>query len=260
MAIGDVHGDLQRVKKIPLKEVDLILLNGDLGEAKMAREIAFEDFRREQEGLEEKEWPAGFEKRAFMESYDSGMEVVKYLSRFAPVYVIFGNVEDSNYETRKKSREIGERLPFLYDGLNSMEGVRVLNNRVANFRGVRVGGLEYFVDVSWVKEFRPPGFKDRMAKARKETEKARKVLKWFDKVDVLLCHQPPYGILDEVGEGAPEEWRGKHAGSKVVLDYVKRKSPKYVFCGHIHEGEGGVKVGESEVYNLGECGWKVVEF
>ena len=28
-------------------------------------------------------------------------------------------------------------------------------------------------------------------------------------IDVLICHQPPYGVLDKVGKMAPKDWRGK---------------------------------------------------
>ena len=80
-------------------------------------------------------------------------------------------------------------------------------------------------------------------------------------MDILICHQPPYGFLDKVSGkyGAPKKWVGKHAGSKVILNYIKKYQPKYVFCGHIHEGEGKVKIGKTEVYNLGVAGHKIIE-
>jgi hypothetical protein len=121
--------------------------------------------------------------------------------------------------------------------------------------GLRIGGLEYFIDTSWVNEFKPVDFKKRMEGAKKETEKARRVLRGFGNLDILLCHQPPYGYLDRVNfSGAPKEWIGKHAGSKVILDYIKKKQPKYVFCGHIHENKGKAKIGKTIVYNAGSCG------
>jgi len=82
-------------------------------------------------------------------------------------------------------------------------------------------------------------------------------LRWFskDKIDVLLCHQPPYGVLDKVtAKYAPEQWKGKRAGSKIILDYIKKKQPRYVFCGHIHEGKGKKKLGKTNIINAGCCG------
>ncbi len=136
-----------------------------------------------------------------------------------------------------------------------MKNVRVINNRIANFEGLRIGGLEYFVDTSWIREFKPSDFRDKMQAAKKESDKAKRVLKGFGKVDILLCHQPPYGVLDRVNfPGAPKHWQGKHAGSKVILNYIKKYQPKYVFCGHIHEGKGKKKIGRTEIYNLGVSG------
>jgi Icc-related predicted phosphoesterase len=259
LAIGDPHGNLDKIKQIPVKEADLILLTGNLGKSDLMRRIAFENAERKKRGLQEKEYSPAQEKRAFMEAYTSTMRIVKYLARFAPVFTIFGNVESSNYETRQYSKKIGLSLPLLYNDLSSMHNVRIINNKVANFEGIRIGGLEYFIDTSWIREFKPSDFKERMAKAKKETGKARRILSHFGKVDILLCHQPPYHVLDEVTfKGAPKHWLGKHAGSKTIYDYIKKYQPRYVFCGHMHEDEGMKKVGETEVYNLGVAGYKVI--
>lgn len=259
LAIGDPHGSLEKVRKIPINNIDLILLTGDLGKADLMRKMAFENIERRKKGLEEKDFPNAMKKKAFMEAYNSSLKVIKYLSKKAPVYTIYGNVESRNPETRIESRELGLDLPFLTNSLNAMEGVRVINNRIVNFQGIRIGGLDYFIDTSWVREFKPSDYREKMKSAKKDSDKARKVLKGFNNLDILVCHQPPHGILDKVGFPAPKHWRGKHAGSKLILDYVKRKQPKYVFCGHIHEGEGMKKVGKSEVHNLGVAGYKIVE-
>ncbi|MFH1637150.1 MAG: metallophosphoesterase [Candidatus Woesearchaeota archaeon] len=261
VAIGDPHGDLSKVKKIPLKNADLILLTGDLGSVNIARKMAFENIERERKGLPEKEYSPAQKKAGFMEPYNSTMELVKYLSKFAPIYTISGNVESPNYHTRKISKELGIKLPFLFNDLNAMKNVRVINNKIANFNGIRIGGLEYFMDTNWVQDFKPSDYKRKMIKAKKQTEKAKKILKWFNNVDILVCHQPPYGVLDKVGwKLAPKDWLGKHAGSKAILNYIKKKQPKYVFCGHIHEAKGMKKIGKTEVYNLGVAGYKAIEF
>jgi Icc-related predicted phosphoesterase len=260
LAIGDPHGNLDKIKKMPLKKVDLILLTGDLGSSDLMRRIAFENIERRKRGLPEKAYSRKQDKESFMEAYKSTMRLVRHLSRFAPVFTIFGNVESTNHETRIHSREIGLSLPYLYTNLNSMKRVRVINNVLANFSGVRIGGLDYFIDTSWIREFKPSDFMKKMCNAKKETDKAKKVLQRFKSVDILVCHQPPYSILDEVdSKSVPKHWKGKHAGSRTILRYIQSKQPKYVFCGHIHEGEGMKKVGRTEVYNLGSCGYKLIE-
>lgn len=260
LAIGDPHGDLGKLKKIPCKGVDLILLTGDLGKANLRRKLAFERIKREKEGLPIKEPSPAQLKRGFMESHKSGLNVVRYLSKRAPVFTIYGNVEYDNAETRDLAKDIGEKLPFFANEIREMKNASVINNRLRNFKGVRIGGLRYFIDSSWVKEFRPDDYSERLAEARLETAYAESVLKRFGKnLDILVCHQPPYGILDRVGKPAPKHWRGKHAGSKAILKYIKKNKPGYVFCGHIHEGEGHKTIGDTKVYNLGVGGHKIIE-
>jgi len=260
-AIGDPHGDLDKIKKIPLSKIDLILLTGDLGSANLMRKMAFDNIERKNKGLSEIKYPPTQEKKAFMEAYNSTMKIIKYLQKFAPVFTIFGNVESSNYETKKQSQKVGVTLPYLSNDLNYLSDVRVINNRIANFEKVKICGLRYFIDTNWVKDFKPSNYKNMMTKAKKETDKTKQVLKWFNSTDILVCHQPPYGILDKVtSKFAPKHWQGKHAGSKIILQYIKLKSPKYVFCGHIHESQGMKKIGKTEVYNLGVGDYKIVEF
>jgi Icc-related predicted phosphoesterase len=260
LAIGDPHGSLEEIKKIPTNDIDLILLTGDLGSASLMRKMAFDNIEREKQGLPKIEYPPRQEKKAFMEAYNSTISLVTYLRQFAHVFTIFGNVESSNYQTRKQSKNIGLSLPFLYDTLNSFDEVRVINNKIASFQGVRIGGLEYFVDTGWVKDFKPSDFGEKMDVAKKQTEKAKKVLNGFGSVDILVCHQPPYGVLDKVtAKFAPKSWQGKHAGSRVIQKYIQSKQPRYVFCGHIHEGEGMKRIGNTEVYNLGVAKYKIIE-
>jgi Icc-related predicted phosphoesterase len=260
LAIGDLHGSLEKIKEMPIKQADLILLTGDLGSASLARKMAFENIERQKQGLPKKEYTSKEEKRAFMEAYTSSMRLVRYLARFAPVYIIFGNIEMSNAETRKFSKEIELDLPLLTNDLNAINGVKIINNKLIRFGNLRIGGLKYFIDTNWMRDFKPPEYQRRMRKAKKGTEKAKRVLGGFGSVDILLCHQPPYGYLDKVtAKFAPKDWQGKHAGSQTILRYIQSAQPRYVFCGHIHEGEGHKKIGKTDVYNLGVAGYKMIE-
>ena len=122
--------------------------------------------------------------------------------------------------------------------------------------------MEYFVDDIWVRTFKPKkDYDKRLTRAVRDTKRAKCILNWFGGIDILVCHQPPYGVLDKVtAKFAPKSWQGLHAGIKVILDYINKKQPIYVFCGHIHEGEGKARIGKTEVYNLGVGGHKIVEF
>lgn len=261
-AIGDPHGDLRKIKKIPLSDVDLILMVGDIGKADFVRKRFFENIQRKEKGLPELEFTAADNKKAYAEIYGSTIDICRYASSFAPTYSIIANVGtrmiyDSN--VRKDEKKYGMKLPRLREGLNKIRDFHLARNTVRNIDGIRMGFLEFFDDVCWYKEFNDKDQK-KIRKAKKETAKAKQILENFNDLDILVCHQPPYGYLDETNNpSAPKSWQGKHAGSKVILDYIKKEKPQYVFCGHIHEAEGAAKIGKTEVYNLGVCGYKIVE-
>ncbi|HEV2386200.1 MAG TPA: metallophosphoesterase [Candidatus Acidoferrales bacterium] len=65
----------------------------------------------------------------------------------------------------------------------------------------------------------------------------------------LVVHFPPWGTcLDEV---AP----GRHAGSRVLRQWVERTQPRYLFCGHIHECAGKTDtIGSTACINVGKAG------
>jgi Icc-related predicted phosphoesterase len=151
------------------------------------------------------------------------------------------------------------KLPFLTDEFKSIKNVKIINNKLTKFKGIKIGGLKYFVDSNWIKDFKPQDYKSKLKKSIKTVDKVKKILKKIGSVDILVHHQPPYGILDKVGNPAPKHWRGKHAGSKLILNYIKRKQPKYSFCGHIHEGKGKKKIRKTKVYNLGVADHVIVE-
>ncbi len=64
-----------------------------------------------------------------------------------------------------------------------------------------------------------------------------------DKLDILVTHRPPYGILDYI----PQD--GEHGGSKAILAYALRAKPTLSVHGHVHEGRGEKRVGETTFIN-----------
>ena len=65
---------------------------------------------------------------------------------------------------------------------------------------------------------------------------------------ILICHNPPKGkTVDAVNENL-------HAGSELFAKYIEENQPLAVVCGHIHEGAGMEKIGETLVINPGSLG------
>ncbi len=65
---------------------------------------------------------------------------------------------------------------------------------------------------------------------------------------ILISHNPPKAQkVDAVNENL-------HAGSQMFTDYIKENQPLAVICGHIHEGTGIEKIGNTIVINPGSVG------
>ncbi|OQA96122.1 MAG: Calcineurin-like phosphoesterase superfamily domain protein [Bacteroidetes bacterium ADurb.Bin217] len=57
------------------------------------------------------------------------------------------------------------------------------------------------------------------------------------KVDILLSHQPAYGVLDA------------HVGSVDLRNFIENYSPSYCICGHIHDKRGMLQVANTTYVN-----------
>lgn len=71
-----------------------------------------------------------------------------------------------------------------------------------------------------------------------------------DDTDVLLTHGPPNGILDLV-----DNWRQpfQNVGCEVLRFHMDRVNPSLNVFGHIHEGYGHKRVGETLFVNAAIC-------
>ncbi len=257
---GDIHGNLKITKKIKNLKPELILITGDTAKADFTRKIIFENIRRKNSGLEEKEFTVKDEKTSYMEIFNSSIKIWKTLSKIAPTYSLMGNVGRSILKEKKvkeSNKKLGLKLPSLNKEIKKIDNFYLIRDKTKKLNEIKIGFLDFFNDICWNKEYKE---EDNLEKAKKETEKAKQTLKKFGKLDILICHQPPYGYLDKTNSPfAPKSWKGKHAGSKVILEYIKKQQPKYVFCGHIHEAKGKAKIGKSQIFNLGLEGIKMIK-
>ena len=60
-----------------------------------------------------------------------------------------------------------------------------------------------------------------------------------ERIDIVVTHNPPYGILDE------------NMGSVDILDFILKAKPKYHLFGHIHSTAGeNAQFGETKCINI----------
>ncbi len=69
-------------------------------------------------------------------------------------------------------------------------------------------------------------------------------------VDILVCHDAPYGFSDVITADVP--WgNGEHIGCKPLAEVVFEKNPKLLLHGHLHSANHDAEMmGSTTVYNV----------
>jgi len=222
LGLGDPHGRLPPNLKfiIHKNRPDIIICTGDFGEVK-----------RNPDGtgnVNSRNLP----------------KIIKELSSYGlPVLVLKGNM----YLSRKTKK-------IFTDEINKYKNIHYKDTGKLNIRSE----IFLFFDMIY-EEYLLPGIipknKTIRKKMRLNLRRGKKLYKMLgeNKNSILITHNPPYGYLDKIQSG-------KHVGSKIILNAIKKYQPKLVLCGHIHEAKGKAKIRKTEVYNLGCCGdYKIIE-
>lgn len=226
LALGDLHGKLpKRIKSIIKKNnVELVVCVGEIPN------VPF--FRRKDESWEDY-------RNRFNKHYSKILTELNSLN--APVFVLKGN--ENGKGTRKLIKKFGNVK-------HKYIGKEIINRK--SF---------IFFDMIWEKwaySYLPQSFLNIKAKSIPYRKRKLNELLEKDKDCILVSHAPPYGYLDVV-KNEVTNFKRKHVGSKILLSAIKKHQPRIVFCGHIHEAQGKAKIGKTEVYNLGERRYIVMD-
>jgi Icc-related predicted phosphoesterase len=67
---------------------------------------------------------------------------------------------------------------------------------------------------------------------------------------ILISHFPPFNTkVDDIMGNAAQF--AHHVGSEAIRKFIEKFKPRLVICGHIHEGLGTDKIGETVIVNPG---------
>lgn len=131
-------------------------------------------------------------------------ETMESLSRIAiPTLLVHGNHETSEE---------------LADACAGWKQARILHGNAVEIHGTTFFGLGGATPVT--------PFPDWSVDVPEED--AARLLEKCPPDAVLISHSPPLGCLDEIGGN-------RHIGSQSVRDFVERRKPPLVVCGHVHE-------------------------
>ena len=71
--------------------------------------------------------------------------------------------------------------------------------------------------------------------------------------DVLLTHNAPKGILDQIVVESEFGMGVQNIGDQEVADFVRKNPPKVHVFGHIHAQHGYTKIGGTQFWNVAAC-------
>jgi Icc-related predicted phosphoesterase len=134
---------------------------------------------------------------------------------------------DFAFELNSPNHDIA--LAFMADA-----GVTVLIDSLVTIQGLRIYGMP------WTPTF------GRWAFMRDKSGMERACAQIPDRLDILITHGPPYGILDRNGEG-------ERCGSGALLERIKDTAPRLNVHGHIHPGHGMEMRYGTAFFNVAAC-------
>jgi Icc-related predicted phosphoesterase len=75
---------------------------------------------------------------------------------------------------------------------------------------------------------------------------------------ILVTHEPPFDTGDDLA------YTEEHVGSRAIRSFIELHQPLACFCGHIHEGAGIDRIGNTLILNPGPLrrggyGWACIE-
>ena len=224
LAIGDPHGKLPRnlTRIIRKWKPEVILCTGDIG------------------GLSKNYFKRGYLTKKERENSNKSFRAIvdKLCSYNLPVLILRGNffLSKEGSEVTKRSFGAHKNLFYKKDGVKKIKGEAFV-----------------FFDNIWEDDKRAGAYGRKQMKLMPSRKKnLLKNLKENSKC-ILFSHAPPYGSVDRV-KNRFTNFKWKHVGSKVLRDAIKKYTPKYVFCSHIHEAKGKSKIGKTIIYNVGSHG------
>ncbi|KAA9010548.1 metallophosphoesterase family protein [Histidinibacterium aquaticum] len=122
------------------------------------------------------------------------------------------------------------------DALRAATSVPVLHGETTDFGGLTIAGIGCGI---------PPLPPLPWSSFDMTEAEAEALLAPIDAVDILVSHSPPKGAGDRLsGKG--------HIGSDALREAAERMTPRFLFCGHIHDDWGARDtIGACTVANLG---------
>jgi Icc-related predicted phosphoesterase len=279
LLIGDLHG---RKPILRFKDFDCIVQVGDVGDDSKLGPLYKKYFKLLKKDENSKlSWEQFVKKEIGVKKYDQyereslkkGNEIMKYIDSFGkPIFMVAGNwdqsygptkikdIEKSNYHYRKAFFDwyLGDKInPGLLKGTKNVHDCMHRNHE---FKGINFVG---YGNSSGRELMRARSKKLKVTKKQYEIlKKAQK--KVIDKLfnayrsrknkklpTIFISHNIPYKTKLDKGKDKKSYAYGLHLGSSIARKFCEKYQPLLCVGGHVHEGVGKDKIGETIVINSG---------
>jgi Icc-related predicted phosphoesterase len=257
LVIGDFHGKFSKKFNFLIKKekIELIVSVGDYLPFDY-RDLWFEHCY----GTDVELWEV-IGKTKYVElvkkDIEKGEKVLKNLNRLnIPVYTVLGNIDwpdPSDVSDIKKSKK---------KNILDFDTGKIFVKKLKNYSNIKRFDYGYlrFGDLVFV-GMRGHSFPGHVKSKgfRKHKKKLEELFKKFKKENeqgklIFVSHNVPYNTkLDLVKEEAHKKAKGKHFGSKLAQRIIKKYQPILAVGGHIHEGFGKDKLGNTLLINSGSA-------
>lgn len=251
LVVGDCHG-VKPVIDEEAEEADVILATGDIcGDSDKMRNAMFQAMDTEKMwydilGRQEAE-------KAVKKSLEKGEKVLEYLDSFnKPVFLVPGNWDWNGEEEGWKFLE-ENRFQEIVDDYRNIHNINRESMQDSNFCYIGYGPCPG-PEVPQYEDDKPedPGEMDEIRKNyEKDLDEIGKLFEKSKNPVIFLSHNVPHDTsLDRI-ENPESPADGRHYGSLVVKELIEEKSPVLSAAGHMHEGFGEEKIGETLAINAG---------
>jgi len=247
LIIGDCHGEMP---EIPEEGFDLVLCVGDIcGGTDEMRSTMFESMDTEEDWYE----LFGEEKakEAVKSSIGDGKQILGELDSLGvPVFVVPGNW-DWTGENSDWSFLEGKGYPQIIEEFENVHNLNFDSQEVEGWNFVGYGPCSG-PEIPQYEDDKPESGEE-MEEIRAEYEDKKQRLKESFKhgKTVFLSHNVPQDTSLDLIDDEDNPVHGRHYGSVIVREMIEEFSPEYSIAGHMHEGEGREKVGDTECLNTG---------
>jgi Icc-related predicted phosphoesterase len=259
LAIGDFHGKLPNklFNLAKSDKIDVIVTQGDFsGNAELSR-LFFKYVYGMEISLSEaigKKKADALEKRNFQ----SGVGVIKKLDSIGkPVIAITGNWDYSKWH------DVGSRYKYLdeerkyinrfYSFLSKTKNIFIVDFNHKHISGINFVGYPRSSYPGMITKKKIKNDKKLLKKINltKKDNKSfyTRLRNLFNKNTVFISHNVPFKTKLDVIKRKIE--KGKHYGSYLARKVILDLKPMLTICGHMHENQGIIKLGNTPVVNVG---------